>query len=79
MTGGKEQQVNDKLKAAKMWMREHRIPKAKAAKALDYFRLVYKSRAIYEENEILNTMPPDMRVDFSTRPAKLAGCGVKQS
>ena len=65
ITGGKEQQVSDTLKAAKMWMREHRIPKAKAAKALDYFRLVYKSRAMYEENEILNTMPPDMRLDFS--------------
>jgi CRP-like cAMP-binding protein len=65
--GGKDQEVNDKLKAAKLWMREHRIPKDKAAKAMDYFRLVYKSRVMYEESAILNTMPPDMRLDFSTQ------------
>ena len=49
-----------------MWMREHRIPKHKATKALDYFRMVYKSRVMYEESDILNTMPPDMKLDFST-------------
>jgi hypothetical protein len=31
---------------AKQWMREQRIPKLKAQKALDYFRLVYKSRVM---------------------------------
>jgi|EP01046_Picozoa_sp_COSAG06_P062094 hypothetical protein len=65
--GGKEAQINEKLKAAKMWMREQRIPKEQAAKALDYFRLVYKSRVMYEESEILNTMPPAMKLLFSTQ------------
>lgn len=65
--GGKDQEVNDKLKAAKLWMREHRIPKDKAAKALDYFRMVYHRTSMYEESDILNTMPPDMRLDFSTQ------------
>jgi CRP-like cAMP-binding protein len=65
--GGKDQEVNDKLKAAKLWMREHRIPKDKAAKALEYFRMVYHRTSQYEESDILNTMPPDMRLDFSTQ------------
>ena len=65
--GGKEQEINDRLKAAKMWMREQRIPKDQASKALDYFRLVYKSRVMYEEGEILNTMPPAMKLVFSTQ------------
>ena len=63
--GGKDQEVNDKLKAAKMWMRVQRIPKPQAAKALEYFRLVYKSKVMYEENDILNTMPPAMKLEFS--------------
>jgi hypothetical protein len=53
--GGKEAQINEKIKAAKMWMREQRIPKDQASKALEYFRLVYKSRVMYEEADILNT------------------------
>jgi CRP-like cAMP-binding protein len=53
--GGKDAQVNEKIKAAKMWMREQRIPKDQASKALEYFRLVYKSRVMYEEADILNT------------------------
>jgi hypothetical protein len=44
--GGKEREVNDRLRSAKQWMREQRIPKLKAQKALDYFRLVYKSRVM---------------------------------
>ena len=64
--GGKDREVNDRLRAAKLWMREQRIPKFKAQKALDYFRLVYKSRVMYEETDILATMPPAMRLDFSS-------------
>lgn len=60
--GGKEREVNERLRSAKQWMREQRIPKTKASKALDYFRLVYKSRVMYEETEILSTMPPAVRV-----------------
>jgi len=65
--GGKDQEVNDRLSAAKNWMREQRIPKAQAAKALEYFRLVYRSRVMYEEGDILNTMPPAMKIEFSTQ------------
>jgi hypothetical protein len=39
-----------------------------AAKALEYFRLVYKSRVIYEESDILNTMPPDMKLGEREKP-----------
>eukprot|EP01048_Picozoa_sp_COSAG05_P006969 COSAG05_NODE_474_length_9484_cov_8.277784_9_plen_73_part_00 len=34
--------------------------------ALEYFRRIYKSRATYEESDILASMPPAMRMDFST-------------
>eukprot|EP01043_Picozoa_sp_COSAG02_P055844 COSAG02_NODE_6538_length_3509_cov_31.003603_4_plen_373_part_00 len=64
--GGKEREVNERLRSAKLWMREQRIPKLKAQKALDYFRLVYKSRVMYEENEIMETMPPAMKLDFAS-------------
>ena len=46
-------------------MREHRIPKRMIKQSLDYFRAVYKSRVMYEEKEILGTMPPDMRMVFA--------------
>ena len=36
-------------------------------KALEYFRLVYKSRVMYEEGDILKTMPPAMKLEFSMR------------
>ena len=39
--GGTEQEINYKMKAAEMWMREQRIPKDQASKALEYFRLDY--------------------------------------
>lgn len=65
--GGKDQEVNDRLTAAKNWMREQRIPKAQAARALEYFRLVYRSKVMYEEGDILNTMPPAMKIEFSTQ------------
>jgi hypothetical protein len=38
-----------------------------AAKALEYFRLVYRSKAQYEEGDILSTMPPSMKIEFSTQ------------
>lgn len=65
--GGKDQEVNDRLSAAKIWMKEQRIPKAQASKALDYFRLVYKSRVMSQESEILGTMPPNMRLEFCSQ------------
>jgi hypothetical protein len=64
--GGKEREVYDRLRSAKLWMREQRIPKAKAQKALDYFRMVYKSRVMYEEGEIMETMPPAMKLEFAS-------------
>lgn len=64
--GGKDRIVNEKLAAAKTWMQEHRINKAQQLKTLNYFRHVYKSHVMYQENDILNTMPPSMRLDFST-------------
>ena len=47
-------------------MRDQRLPKEKQAVALEYFRRIYKSRATYEEADILASMPPAMRMDFST-------------
>ena len=64
--GGKEREVNDRLRSAKLWMREHRIPKARSMKALDYFRQVYKSKVMYEQSEILDTMPPAMKLEFAS-------------
>ena len=65
--GGKEREVNEKLAAAKVWMQEQRIAKAEQVKALNYFRHVYRSHVMYKEAEILSTMPPSMRLDFSMR------------
>lgn len=54
--GGTERQVNEKLAAAKTWMREHRISKQEQVKALSYFRHVYRSHVMYQEADILNTV-----------------------
>lgn len=54
--GGTERLVNEKLAATKSWMREHRISKSEQAKALSYFRHVYRSHVMYQEADILNTV-----------------------
>ena len=54
--GGTERIVNEKLAAAKAWMREHHISKPEQAKALNYFRHVYRSHVMYQEADILNTV-----------------------
>ena len=48
--------LHERLAAAKTWMREHRISKQEQAKALNYFRHVYRSHAMYQEADILNTV-----------------------
>ena len=65
--GGKDQEVHDRLSSAKNWMKEHRIPKAQALRAMEYLRLFYKSRVMSEEHEILEKMPPNMRLEFSSQ------------
>ena len=47
------------------WMYEQRIPRAKSRAALEYFRQLYKSKVVAAEGQILNTMPPAMRSEFS--------------
>ena len=65
------------LTAARAWMRDQRLPKEKQAVALEYFRRIYKSRATYEEADILASMPPAMRMDFSTHLYQKFLAGVR--
>jgi len=58
-------------------MRDQRLPKEKQAVALEYFRRIYKSRATYEEADILASMPPAMRMDFSTHLYQKFLAGVR--
>ena len=64
--GGTERIVNEKLAAAKSWMREHRISKHEQIKALNYFRHVYRSHVMYQEAEILNTVRTCIRAALIT-------------
>jgi hypothetical protein len=64
--GGKKRAVQEKLSATKKWMVEQRIPKHRQNSVLEYFRRVYNSRIMYQESEILSSMPPAMRMEFST-------------
>ena len=64
MNGG-EREISDKLRAVKTWMMHERIPKGSQAKALGYFQQLYKSRIMYNEAEIISSMPPAMRNVFA--------------
>lgn len=55
----KQAEISAKLKAVRQWMYSQHIPKQKAKYAIEYFRQVYKSKVVYEENSILKSMPCD--------------------
>ena len=61
---GNEREVNDKLRAIKMWMAKHRIPRMKQNRALNYFASHYKNQI--KHSDILMDMPPAMRDDIAT-------------
>ena len=46
-------------------MTAERIPRGSQAKALGYFQQLYKSRIMYNEAEIISSMPPAMRNVFA--------------
>ena len=63
---GQEREYNERISAAKQWMKEQRIPKFRAEPALEYFRSFYRSNVAMEEAKILGAMTPAMRIEFTT-------------
>lgn len=60
---GADREINEKLRAAKRWMVQSRIPRAKQVKALAFFAHHYKANQL-NEMDIMSDMPPAMREEF---------------
>ena len=60
---GADREINDKLRAAKRWMVQSRVPRLKQLQALAFFAHYYKANELNEE-ELLSNMPPAMAEDF---------------
>eukprot|EP01047_Picozoa_sp_COSAG01_P004621 COSAG01_NODE_153_length_23909_cov_32.542018_17_plen_236_part_00 len=55
-----ENEFNTKYKALKTWMRARGVAKAQQNRVLDYYSHKYKDNTVFDEQELLDDMPPAM-------------------